>query len=583
MADPNPNLHDRWCSAYSLDLTKIPIVIRRKGQCSGTSMGAGWSTEDADNLFVVLVVYLAIGVPLNFYFYHDVIDNRWRPVGELSGYCFLYSTIAAVSLGLLIAYAALQFDAGDFKEGGAALLTCFVALYGLYLAARQVSILMFYRNHLRPKTDSIIAAYAGEDGRGTPVGKLLFPDWKYHKGPVYGRLASMFLDDNYPGEGPRITWLVPNPEVKDWTELFVRAGLWIRMAVLPAVLSLDSALRPSSPPSFGSKKAEPGALWTVAALKLQFLNACDKSTERSNEPILLKTFIECVECKDRVIWQGTERSAWHVWKSILGVAPASEWSEAIAELPSKWNEGISEESGDLAWEVFLALALHFDESDLSTAQDVEEACRAPQGAASALSKQQPPWPSPPPSTDGAFKAYVEKRVREALVGSKGHIETAVLMGGFPMGDGERDSLEWMRRVKEIGRQTHLLAKRMDVPDDPSTSSEELTVGVDLVIALALLLGAEVEPLEFSSGRRWAGVGEVLRARRTHVLQGLENSAEALLRKSLERRVRLQNPLHSDVAQSRFCLGKFLHGQVRLRFRFPCCLASLPNHCCTLLT
>ncbi|CAM9940515.1 unnamed protein product [Ectocarpus sp. 4 AP-2014] len=537
-------------------------------------MATRWSNEDADNLLVVLVAYLAIGVPLNFYLYHDVIDKRWRTVRELRRYCVLYTMLATVALGLLVTYATLQFDTRDYKEGGAALLSCFIALYGLYLAARQISILRFYHKYLKPKADSIVAAYVSKDGNGTPVGKLLFPDQEYRTGPVYDNLSSVFLDDNYPGEGPRVTWLQPTPEVKDWTELMVRTGLWIRLAVLPATASFDSALRPSPPSSIDSI-AGWNALWTVAALKLQFLNTSEKSVERNTigepERVLLKTFIECVESKEGVNWQGAERSVWHVWKSILAVAPASEWSEAIAELPSKWNEGITE-THDLPWEVFLALALNSDESDTPAALDVEESRRAPQGLTSALPMQQsppsspspspspPPPRSPSPSTDETFKSYVERRVKEALIGSDGHVTTAVLMGGFPSGDRERNSLDWIKRVKEIGQQTHRLAARMDIAGRPSTSSEELTVGVDLVVALALLLGAEVESLEFSSNRMWAEVGEVLRARRKHVLHKLENCAEAFLRKTLERHVRLQNSLHPDVAQSRFRLGKFLQDQ-----------------------
>lgn len=547
-----------------LSSLKIPVAADREGHNPRTIMAARWSEEDANSLLVVLIAYLAIGVPLNFYLYHDVIDKRWRTVRELLGYCAIYTTLATLALGVLVTYTALQFDTGDYQEGGASLLSCFVALYGLYLAARQISILRFYRKYLKPKADSIVATYARKDRKKTPVGKLLFPgDEDYHKGPMYDNLASVFLDDNYPGEGPRVTWLQPTPEVKDWTELMVRAGLWIRLAVLPATESFDSALRPPPPRSFVSKAGR-NALWTVAALKLQFLNPSKKSAERNTndkpEPVLLKTFIDCIESKERVTWQGEEHSSWHMWKSILGVAPASEWSEALAELPSKWYEGIGE-TDDLAWEVFLALALN--ESDTPAAQDVEEARRAPQGAASALPVEQPPppLPSPAPSTDEDFKAYVEKRVKEALVGSDGHVATAVLMGGFPSVHRERDSLQWLKHVKEIGQQTHRLAARMDIPGH-ATSSEELTVGVDLVVALALLLGAKVEPLEFSSKRSWAGVGEVLHARRKHVLFELENGAEAILRKSLERRVRLLNTLHSDVAQSRFRLGKFLQDQVR---------------------
>ena len=517
-------------------------------------MASLWGDKVSDNLLVVLLAYLAIGVPLNFYFYHDVIDKRWRTVKELRRYCRRYTWLAAVALFCLGAYTVLQFYEGDFKEAGAALLTCFVASYGLYLAARQRSILRFYDDHLKPKVDSTFAAYVGDDGRRTALGNLLFADRECRKGPLYANLASVFLDDNYPGEGPRITWLNSTPEVKDWTELMVRTGLWVRLAVLPATTSFDSALRPPPPLSSGSK-AERNALWTVAALKLQFSNTSEKPPERfangKPESTLLKTYIECVE--------GKERGTWQVWKSILGAAPASEWSEALAELPSKWYEGIGEANG-VAWEVFLALSLHSGKTNTTDAQDVEGARRAPPYLGSSPALMNSTTPSSPATYDD-LKAFVEKCMEETLKDSDGHVAVGVLMGGFPSVR-EEDNLRWMKRVTEIGNLTHRLAALMDSDNGQSTSSEELTVGVDLVVALALLLGAEVEPLEFTSNRIWTGLDEVLRARREHVLHELEKTAEVILRNSLERWVRLQHPLHSDVAQSRFCLGRLLQSQVR---------------------
>ena len=541
-------------SMLGIELSKFARCCLQEGP--PPEMASLWEDKLSDNLLVILAAYLVISVPLNLYFYHDVIDKRWRSIRELRRYCRRYTWLAAVSLFCLGVYAAIQCYEGDYKETGAAVLTCFVASYGLYLSARQRAILRFYDNYLKPRADSTFAAYVGEDGQRTPLGNLLFsgPEHCTCRGPVYDNLASVFLDDNYPGEGPRVTWLNSTPEVRDWTELMVRTGLWIRLAVLPATTSFDSALRPPPPPPSGSE-TERNALWTVAALKLQFLNTSEKPTERNTNGrpkyTLLKTFIECVE--------GKERDAWHCWKSILGSAPASEWSEALAELPSGWYEGIGED-GDLAWEVFLALALHSGKNNATDAQDVEAATRAPPCSEPSTVVQHPMPPSSS-SMDGAFETYVEKCVKETLQWSEGHIDVAVLMGGFPH-EGEKDNLRWMKRVTDIGQLTHRLAALMDSDDGHSTSTEELTVGVDLVVALALLLGAEVEPLEFSSNHGWADVEEVLRARRQHVLHELENGAEAILRTSLERRVRLQDPLHSDVAQSRFRLARFLQHQVR---------------------
>ena len=262
-----------------------------------------WSYDLADHVGVVLLAYLAVGIPLNFYLYHDVIDKRWRTFDELRSHSNRYFVLATIALVLLVAYGVLQFVTEDYKEGGAACLSCAIAVYGLYLWLRQMFILRFFRIHLQRRANSIIRVY--EDPRidvpdhATRQCALLFPKG-YEQGPVKEHLSSVFLDDNYPGEGPRVTWLRCTPLVRDWTEMMVRTGLWIRLAVIPSSRSFDTALRPSSIPSgaIGTTDVDTSGAWTVAVVRQHFLTSGERGSKHKKTEDLLETFIKCVEGED---------------------------------------------------------------------------------------------------------------------------------------------------------------------------------------------------------------------------------------------------------------------------------------------
>lgn len=553
--------------------------------------------DSADNRLVVLVAYLAVGIPLNFYLYHDVIDKRWRSVDELGSYCKRYRLLSTVSLVLLCFYASLQFEAGDYKEGGAAVLSCAIAIYGVYLCRRQAAILRFFHNHLQWRANDIASVYGvaieGEtlEMRTTPNSALYFPEWEPVRGPVNGSLSSVFLDDNYPGDGPRVTWLRPVPEVKDWTELMIRTGLWIRLAVLPADVLFDTGLRPrilrswdsnhdrsrnSHVRSHGSHARSPrdphvdtSAAWTVGVLKEHYLTPrCNN--RRQGHPEKLDCFLRCVE--------GGQGSL-TTWRDTLSATPISEWQQVLAEFPPAWIEGLDEQS--VAWEVFLALALDSEKSEGLTAQGGACQVHSPQSTCSMMcggvshcvsvccccwgGEGRAPRLGDVPrqyQSVGALHQYVGDQVRatlEAVNDASKFVTPAVLMGAFP----QKRHVLWFERVRQLVEVWHHLANAMT--SNAVLLDKSLTIGVDLVVALALLLGANKSSFELSpqipDGQ--TSVEDVLMARRTFVIEKLQDDeAEQVLRESLARRVQRQGAMHVDVAESRYSLGRYLQTEGR---------------------
>ena len=496
------------------------------------------SDELATDGVVVLVAYFAVLIPLAVYLYHDVIDKRWRHWREVRYFAIIYGTLVVVGLVLLFLYGVLQILAEEYQEGGAAFVSCAIALYGLFLTVRQAFILRFFHGHLQRRATSIISGYThggtGMPGDANTRRSLLFPEGGYERGPVYGHLSSVVLDDNYPGEGPRVTWHAYPQVVKDWTEMMVRIGLWIRLAVLSASISFDTALRPSAFASDATDKVgvDASGVWTLAIVRKQFLaSGKEKSTPKGSEGPL-ENFIKCVE-------GDSEKLA--ISRETLRLAPESEWSQALSQFPSDWIEGL--ETRGIAWEVYLTLVLH----------PVKIAGSAhPQGPEMKDAGGEPE----------ELQQQVEQLIRGTL-GEDGVVTPEVLMAGFPQAKG--DNLTWLTRVKQLAEVWHRVAGSMI--DDTEPLDKNLTEGVDLVIALAVLLGSDKRSFGFSQ-RTGQGMNDALKERHRHVLQHVQDmGAEKLLRKSLEL-CQERDKSASDIAQSRYNLGKFL--QAKVSFGVPIC-------------
>lgn len=516
-----------------------------------------WSDDLADNGFVVLAAYLAVGIPLNFYLYHDVIDRHWRPVVELRRYSIGYGILAGAALVLLFLYGILQVAVDDYKEGGAAFLSCAIAIYGLYLCRRQTLIMRFFHNHLQWRANAMASVYKNDGRRADGVTAVVFPDG-YEEGKAGGHISSTFLDDNYPGEGPRVTWLQCKPEVKDLTEMAVRTGLWIRLAVTSSRGSFDKGLRPRSIPSGDSDKVrtDTSRAWTVAIIKQHFETEIERRTDMVAQTEDVETFSEWVDGKP-----GTLSN----WREILSRAPESEWKEALAEFRSNWTEGMEEEG--VAFEVYLALALH-----RVAAEDPAESprgcwsncaalrylstfccCRRRDGEATLSGLQ-----SLDMRNVGRLREHVEGQIH-AVLGNRykdGFVTSTVLMVGFPEDDLK---LGWLRRVQQLAGVWHHLAE--STAADPSIQLDRrCTQGVDLVVALALLLDVNTTSFEFSQDSVQP-MEETLGERKKLVVFKIQGGeAEPLLKESL-RRLELMDALASDIAQAQYTLGKFLQDQV----------------------
>lgn len=528
--------------------------------------GQMWDEDLAENLAVVLVVYFAVGMPLSIYLYHDVIDKRWRSFCEVCRFSFLYGALVRVDLVLLCLYGILQFMAEDYKEGGAAFLSGAVAVYGLFLSARQACILRFFRNHLQRRADDIISICEDErmgitDDTTSPCA-LLFPNGGYKQGPVYGHISSVFLDDNYPGEGPRVTWLAFKPVVKDWTEMVVRTGLWIRLAVSPSSFSFDTALRLPiiSVGATGTTDADASGAWTLGIARQQFLASGARKGTR-NEPgqegleHLLDTLIKCIEGEEGTL---------ATWRETLRFAPESEWSQALSQFPSAWIDGL--EARGVAWEVYLALALSPAGREGSTESRnccwvscvkclpvMCECCSLKSGATNTSES------GPPETKDARAPSEFQQNVEDlicATLDDEGFVTAKVLMGVFPLaGNCELASLKRMKQLAEVW---HGVAQSMS--DDEGPLDKKFTVGVDLVIALAVILDADKRSFEFYQ-RTAQGMKDALKKRHAYLERLEKDEAEKVLRKSLEQYQKRTESI-SDIAKSRYSLGKFLHDRVR---------------------
>ncbi|CAM9090913.1 unnamed protein product [Scytosiphon promiscuus] len=533
------------------------------------------SEDLADNVFVVLTAYVAVGIPLNLYLYHDVIDTHWRPVADLRRYSIRYGAGAIVALVLLFLYGLLQFAAQDYKEGGAAFLSGAVAVYGLYLSVRQRHVLNFFDDHLQRRVEKIVAVYKNARGIKTEEAKLLFPEGDaYQVGEAGGHLSSEFLDDNYPGDSPRVTWLRREPEVKDLTEMAVRTGLWVRLAVTSASNSFDIALRPRQ--LANKKKIDSSGVWTLTVIQQHFERGRERNERTAPRSIDLKTFTEWVDGKKNRLAE---------WRKTLSLAPESEWKEALAEFPTHWTEGLKEKG--IAFEVYLALALTEPLVDPTGSFWLNRATshRVAAFCCCCPSSSQPPLPPtpslPPPPTRSTsnpignatingsrllpgrdeFREKVEGLLH-AVLGNEGFVTPAVLMASFPLDEPE---LGWLTRLQRLAEKWLRLAWEIDsaIPHD--------TDGVDVVVGLALLLGAKASCFEFSltwkkdvkdSQVEDARMMDLLEERRKLVLLTIQDvEAGTLLKESLKRLER-RKAAASEIAQGQYSLGKFLQAKNR---------------------
>ena len=515
----------------------------------------------ADNIYVVAVVYFLVGVPLNVYLYTDVIDKRWRPVRKVCRHSHLYGIYAVCALLLLVLYTYLQFRSGDYKEGAAAVLTSTLALYGLYLYKRQVGVIQFF-NEMQRKATSIKVLYENDRREKTPWCKLLFEE-DYKSGPVKNEISSSILDDNYPGDGPRLK-LMWKPSVKDWTEMMIRIGIWIRLAVIPARRRFGSALRPRLP--VGGTKIDVSDVWTLAFVKKYFLctGGNNEQLPKSEE---LDELLKCVKGAKPMI---------STWRDTLRLAPESEWSQALSEFRSEWIEGLDVQ--EVAWEVYLTFALH-SHSMPSEIQPIEN-CRGRVSSCwtnccySLLEEGNADVPTDRTANELSIdeikrdiKCFVQKTMKD---GDNDDITLfvtpSILMTAFGIETSSDDenphySTAWLKDFRERGKTWHGLATSMVEGEVP----EMLTRGVDFVVALAILLDADTKSFEFTFESAAGDFRAILEERRVYVLRTLqEDVAKAVLTRALEQRLQMGNNLSSDVAESRYYLGNYFQAQVRLQ-------------------
>lgn len=184
-----------------------------------------------------------------------------------------------------------------------------------------------------------------------PPNAPCLPFWYWKTGgPCYDKLSSVFLDDNFPGEGPRVTWLAFHPKVEDKLEFIARVGLWILMASKPPGYSFSGQLQPKTETEL-YRPVEPSsrkALWTIDMARLLFCAASKKSGDDLVQEYSPSDVGDLVERAAKGGVDGVVQ-----WVEMLRRVPVSEWAEALTEYPSGDVIGLSEDT--VSWEVLLAL------------------------------------------------------------------------------------------------------------------------------------------------------------------------------------------------------------------------------------
>lgn len=322
----------------------------------------------ASSAALIVPVYCLLVIPIGLFLTHDVIDKRWRSVKTIQAFSWVYGILSFVGLALLTSYAFIEFIAGDVGEGMAAAVSCSVAMYGGYIRVRQRAILIFFSTTLKTAADRIrvhgVCRHA-VDLENLPVStnalchclSSLTPaqlEEYFPGGPCYDKMSSALLDDDYPGEGPRVTWLARRPRVIDKLEFTARVGLWILLASKPLGYSFSEEVQPKIdakiylPVDPLSKRA----LWTVDLARLMFLSMPkthkpqDSEADHDTSPSDIGALVDGASTRgiDGVV----------KWVDILRRVPNNEWAQALSEYPSREVAELSETT--VSWEILLALS-----------------------------------------------------------------------------------------------------------------------------------------------------------------------------------------------------------------------------------
>lgn len=162
-------------------------------------------------------------------------------------------------------------------------------------------------------------------------------------------------------------------------------------------------------------------------------------------------------------------------------------------------------------------------------------------------------------TELALRHLVEDCVRQTLKAEKHkqYVTPAVLMSAIVEAE-----IQNLRVTLHRAQQAHNLVLLTTTVDEKGNIDQSLTVGVDLVIALATLLGASRNSFEYRAKSSNESVRAMLYGRRKHVVLVLEREAEAVLWGSLNRCIARPGDNHGDVAELRYRLGIYLQDQAQ---------------------
>lgn len=360
-----------------LDVPYVCVVMAVIGALLALPLAPKVGTTDAGdkatNPVLVVPVYLLLIIPIGLFLTHDVIDKRWRLVKSIRNYSILYGLVSFFGLALLTTYACIQFFAEEYNEGMAAAVSCSVAIYGGYLRVRQRVILVFFTDKLQKAARRI--RVHGIRRKGFDLDKLGLPrealaecvksfspeqlDDYFPGGSCFDKLSSSLLDDNYPGEGPRVSWLAYDARVIDTLEFVARVGLWVLLASKPFGWSFSRQVQPKtdvecfSPVHPSSKRA----LWTVDLARIVFGSSPSRHDRGfppgEDRPVNERYSPSDVgDLLDGAASKGPEGVV--AWVNLLRRVPSNEWAEALAEHPSQEVVDLSEAT--VAWEILLALS-----------------------------------------------------------------------------------------------------------------------------------------------------------------------------------------------------------------------------------
>lgn len=210
----------------------------------------------SDNAAFVLVVYFSLLFPLAFYVYHDIIDDRWRPVWHISRFLVGYSLVYIIAFFGLLLYAVIEGVFGhDYKEVGAAVLALCIGSYGAWKLLRLYCILVAHHSLVRlvQRLHLTLERHLTTLPRMPRYALFRKPDMPANASPRHLFLSSALFDDDYPGASARIQWLPPSsanaPRVlpDDAHDCAMRVALWLRIALYAPDAPLYELLAQTSP------------------------------------------------------------------------------------------------------------------------------------------------------------------------------------------------------------------------------------------------------------------------------------------------------------------------------------------------